>query len=170
MPEDAVNIEAPFRDVFTALDLRAQRKALRGAMRREGNRLKKSATANLESSGIGTGTKRRLAKGIIVRVYPERMGAGFMVSVKPHRKKGYHLNRQGKEKPVLMWAEEGTGQRKTRSQSKFFVRKRKGHATGRMKPYRFLSRAESNATSVEANLFRDFQANLDKALKKQKLI
>lgn len=175
MPEDAVNIEAPFRDVFTALDLKAQRKALRGAMRREGNRLKKAAVSNLESSGIGTGTKQRLSRGIMVRVYPERMGAGFMVSVKPWHKKGYHTNRQGLEKPVLMWAEEGVAKkgavkRKTRSQSKFFVRKRKGHNTGRMRSYRFLARTESNATSVEANLFRDFQANLDKALKKQGLV
>ena len=107
---DTINIEQPFREVFAALDLKDQRKALRGAMRREANRLKKSATANLRSSGLGQGTRQRLDKGFIVRVFPARLGAGFLVKVKPYRKKGYHLNRQGKEKPVLMWAEEGTKQ------------------------------------------------------------
>lgn len=167
---DTMHIDQSFRDVFTALDLKEQRKALRGAMRREGNRLKKAAVANLRSSGLGQGTRQRLDKGIIVRVYPDRYGAGFMVSVKPHRKKGYHINRQGLEKPVLMWAEEGTKSRKTRTRSKFFIRQRRGHATGRMRPYRFLTRAEASAGNVEANLFADFQANLDKALRKQKLI
>lgn len=167
--DQVIDIEAPFRSVFEALDMKTQRRALRGAMRREGNRLKKTATANLRSSGIGQGTHRQLSKGFIVRVYPARMGAGFMVTVKPHGKKGYHLNRQGLEKPVLMWAEEGTNQRKTRSKSKFFVRKRKGHVTGRMRAYRFLTRAEASATSVEQNLWTDFQKNLDNALRKQGL-
>ena len=167
---DTINIEQPFREVFAALDLKDQRKALRGAMRLEANRLKKSATANLRSSGLGQGTRQRLDKGFIVRVFPARLGAGFLVKVKPYRKKGYHLNRQGKEKPVLMWAEEGTKQRKTRTRSKFFIRQRRGHVTGRMRAYRFLTHAEAGATNVEANLFNNFQDNLDKALRKQKLI
>ena len=31
-----------------------------------------------------------------------------MITVKPHGKQGYYLNSKGKEKPVLMWTEEGT--------------------------------------------------------------
>lgn len=168
---ETVDLSVPFGEVLSSLDLKEQRKALRGAMRREGNRLKKVAASNLAATGIGQGTRRPLSKGITVRVYPERYGAGFMVSVKPNRKKGYHVNRQGLEKPVLMWAEEGTKRRKTRSQSRFYVRKRRGHDTGRMKRYPFIERTEDGqVTTVESNLWQNFQSNLDKALNKNKVV
>jgi hypothetical protein len=113
MKETVTDINKPFADVFKALDQKTQRKAMKSAMRREGNRLKKIAVANLRESRVGQGTKRDLSKGIYVRTYPDRYGMGFMVSVKPHgRHKGIHLNRQGKEKPVLMWAEDGTRERR----------------------------------------------------------
>ena len=122
MNQTVSDIKRPFLDVYKALDVKAQRKAMKGAMRREGNRLKKAAVANLGSSGIGKGTKRSLSSGIYVRTYPDRYGLGFMVSVKPHgKRKGIHLNRQSKEKPVLMWAEDGTRYRKAgRRISSFF--------------------------------------------------
>lgn len=171
---ETVDLSVPFNEVLASLNLKDQRKALRGAMRREGNRLKKVAAANLAATGIGQGTRRPLSKGIMVRVYPERYGAGFMVSVKPHRKKGYHVNRQGLEKPVLMWAETGAGLKKgrrTKSQTKFYVRKRRGHSTGRMKRYPFIDKTEDGQVSnVENNLWQNFQGNLDKALRKNKVI
>lgn len=170
---ETVDLSVPFAEVLSSLNLKDQRKALRGAMRREGNRLKKVAASNLAATGIGQGTRQPLSKGLQVRVYPERYGAGFMVSAKPHRKKGYHVNRQGLEKPILMWAETGAGRprRKTRSQSKFYVRKRKGHDTGRMKRYPFIDRTEEGQTStVENNLWQNFQGNLDKALRKNRVV
>ena len=101
MNQTVSDIKRPFLDVYKALDTKTQRKAMKGAMRREGNRLKKAAVANLSSSGIGKGTKRSLSSGIYVRTYPDRYGLGFMVSVKPHgKRKGIHMNRQSKEKPV----------------------------------------------------------------------
>lgn len=171
MASQIVDIEKPFNDVFQALDLKDQRKAMRGAIRREGNRLKKHAIIELQSSGIGQGTKQRLSKGIRIRVYPDKFGAGFMLSVKPHKKQGYHKNRQDKEKPVLMWAEDGTKYRKTKTKTKVFVRKRKGHVTWRMKRYGFMRKTDEQATRiVEQNLFSNFQKNLERATRKKGLL
>ncbi|MGI6233401.1 MAG: hypothetical protein ACOYJF_11255 [Prevotella sp.] len=169
MASGEVDIRNPFVSIYKALSLKDQRKALRGAMRREANRLKKQAAENMATSGLGSGTNQKLSKGIRTRVYPSRYGAGFMLSVKPRRKKGFHKNRQGLEKPVLMWAEEGTNPRKTKGS--FFSRKGKGHVTGRMRRYGFLRKTEQQAgQTVEQNLFRDFQDNLNKAARKQGLL
>lgn len=160
----------PFLEVFEALDPKAHRRALRSAMRREGNNLKRIAVAQIGSSGLGKGSRAKVAKGVRVRTFPDRYGAGFMLTVKPHGKKGYHKNRQGHEKPVLMWAEDGTRPRYTKSKTRFFVRIRKGHFTGRMKAYRFLKRTEDTGTpQVERGLFDTFRQNLDKEARKRGL-
>lgn len=171
MTSQIVDLNKPFGEVFKALDLKTQHKAMRSAMRREANRLKKTATVNLQISGIRQGTRQKLSKGIYARVYPDKYGMGFMISVKPRKRKGFHKNRQGLEKPVLMWAEEGTLLRKTKTRTKVFVRKRKGHLTGRMRKYGFIRKTEEQATHiVEKNLFNDFQKNIEKAARKQGLI
>ena len=109
---------------------------------------------------------------------------GFMVSVKPHgRHKGIHLNRQGKEKPVLMWAEDGTRERRAgRRISSFFGKSRftgkkirqylrGGPRRGKMKRYAYLAKTEQQtADSVETNLFNSLQSNLEKAARKQGLL
>ena len=46
---DTPDIRNIFGDVYAALDLSEQRKALRGAMRREGNRLRNAAAAKAAS-------------------------------------------------------------------------------------------------------------------------
>ena len=102
------DLDKPFKEVFEALDTKQQRLAMKSAMRREANRLKKQAATNLAASGLGRGTRQPVAKGLRSRVYPDRYGAGFMLTAKPHKSKGYHRNRYGKDKPVLMWAEDGT--------------------------------------------------------------
>lgn len=169
MAETATDLKRPFMEVYEALNLKEQRKAMRGALRREANKLKKAAVSNVAASGLGRGTRQSIAKSIRTRVYPR--SPGFMVTVKPFRKKGYHLTRTGKEKPVLMWAEDGTAFRKTKTQTKFFIRKKKGHSTGRMKPYRFMKKTEDTGMQdIENDLFQAFQSNLEKALKKKNLI
>lgn len=184
MKETVTDINKPFADVYKALDVKDQRKAMRSAMRREGNRLKKAAVSNLGQSGIGSGTKRSLSSGIYVRTYPDRYDLGFMVSVKPHgRRKGIHLNRQNMEKPVLMWAEDGTRQRHVgRRISSFFGKSRftgkkirqylrGGASRGKMKRYAFLAKTEQQtADSVETNLFNNLQNNVEKAARKQGLL
>lgn len=182
--ETVTDIAEPFADVYKALDLKDQRKAMRSAMRSEGNRLKKAAVSNLSTSGIGQGTKRSLSSGIYVRTYPDRYGLGFMVSVQPHgRRKGIHLNRQNLEKPVLMWAEDGTRMRHIgRRVSSFFGKSRYtgkkirqylrgGASRGKMRRYAFLGKTEAqNASSVESNLFDAFRRNVERAAMRQGLL
>lgn len=184
MAEEVADITRPFTSVYKALDMKTQRKAMKSAMRREGNRLKKAAIGNLKASGIGQGTKRSLHSGIYVRTYPDRYGLGFMVSVKPHgKRKGIHLNRGGKEKPVLMWAEDGTRDRRSgRRLSSFFGKSRftgrkvrqymrGGARRGKMRRYAFLEKTERQSTAgVETNLFNNLQSNLEKAARKQGLL
>ena len=62
------------------------------------------ARGKLMQSGMAHAS--RLKKDIRLRVYPK--GGGFMITVKQHGKQGYHVNRFGLQKPVLMWTEEGT--------------------------------------------------------------
>ncbi len=184
MEETVTDLNRPFADVYKALDQTTHRKAMRSAMRREGNALKKAAVSNLGQSGIGGGTKRSLSSGIYVRTYPDRYGLGFMVSVKPHgKRKGIHLNRQGREKPVLMWAEDGTrlrhvGRRISSvfGKSRFTGKKirqyvRGGASRGKMKRYAFLAKTEQQTgASVEGNLFTSFQRSLERAARKQGLL
>lgn len=89
---------------FNKRDLKA---LLKGAYRKTGNEILAIARQRLMSSGIAHASK--LKRGIRLRVYPR--GGGFMITVKPHGKQGCHVNRFGLEKPVLMWAEEGTKER-----------------------------------------------------------
>ena len=184
MKNVVTDMKQPFKDVYAALDMKDQRKAMRSAMYREANRLRKTAATNLLATGIGSGTRQKLSKGIYTRVYPDKFGAGFMVSVKPHGgKRGIHTNRQGMAKPVLMWAEDGTRYRRVGKRTKSFFGKsrytgkstryynRSGHSTGRMKRYAFLAKTEAQAgASVEQNLFNDFQSNLEKTAKKKGLL
>ncbi len=51
----------------------------------------------------GMANASRLKKDIRQRVYPR--GTGFMITVKPHGRQGFHTNRFGLQKPVLMWVE-----------------------------------------------------------------
>lgn len=176
---DDKQIERAFGEVFNALDPKAQRKALRGAMGKEARRLAKDVKSAIRLSGLGGGTARDITKGVWQRVYPDRCGAGFMVSVKATRKKkGQHTNRYGKMKPVLMWAAEGTrsrrvgGRRLSGYSTSWTGRKnrrysRVGHSTGRMRNYGFMDKAENaNAASVETNLWAAFERNLNKAVDK----
>lgn len=184
MSETVTDLNAPFADVYKALNVKDQRKALRSSMRKEGNRLKKIAVSNLSQSGIGQGTRRSLSSGIYVRTYPDRYGLGFMVSVKPHgKRKGIHLNRQNREKPVLMWAEDGTRFRRVgRRVASFFGKSRftgkkvrqylrGGASRGKMQRYAFLAKTEQQTgDSVETNLFENLQKNVEKAARKQGLL
>lgn len=165
--------------LYASLSPKEQRKAIAASMRREANRLKKAAQTRVRTSGLSA--KTGVDKGVYARVYPKRYGTGFMVSVKPHgAKKGIHTNRQGKQKPVLLFAEEGTkqrnvGRRKGNAQyrqGRFAQKKwrdynRSGHSTGRMSPYKFLAMTEQTETAgIEQRLWTDFERNVDKAAKK----
>ncbi len=176
------DLDNPFGDVWKALDMKEQRKAMRGAMRKEAMNVKKAAQAAMDTSGLGRGTKQRVRKSIYMRVYPSRYGLGFMASVVPHGKRGIHTNRFGKQKPVAMWAEDGTanrnvGKRKrgwrviTRTGRKGRNYERSGHSTGKMRSYDFMKKAEEQtAPGVENRLFENLEQNVEKAARAKGLL
>lgn len=129
---------------FNKRDLKA---LLKGAYRKTGNEILKIARQRLMSSGIAHASK--LKKGIRLRVYPR--GGGFMITVKPYGKQGYHVNRFGLEKPVLMWAEEGTKFRFPRKGA-FVAKTDKGSIRithmGKMPAYHFLDDVERYAPPI----------------------
>lgn len=157
-----------FKGLMEALDVRDQQKAMRSAMRREANKVKKMAGEEIAAEGLGVGssTGHNLWKGLRVRVWPQKYGAGFMVSTKPRGKKGYHKNRWGKEKPVLMWAADGTRMRHTKGRGALHFG-RKAHSTGRMPKYDFMAKTEDRATAmVERDMIGEVEKEMDKRIKK----
>lgn len=185
MDSEVRDLDRPFSDVFKALDLKEQRKAIRGALGKAAKRVKQITISNLQGSGLGMGTYAPITEGVQYRVFPSRYGAGFMVRVSPYKKGDdsvMHLNRRGKEKPVLMWAEDGTRGRRvgrrtdsftgtSRNGKKVRHYNRAGHSTGRMPKYGFMVKEEGGQVSfVEHDLFADFQRNVLKAARKQGLL
>lgn len=148
-------------------------KALRGAFRREAKRVRRAAIGNLHDSIGGDG---KLDKGVRDIVF--RREAGFRVTVGTKRankkgkgERGYYISRKrrGKPyatgKPVLIWAEDGTTWRRTRSH--YGSRWRKGRETGRMKRYGFMRKTLSEVRgSVTGTLHREIINQIKKAAKK----
>lgn len=186
MDREVIDLDRPFSDVFKALDLKEQRKAIRGALGKMSRRVQKVVLTRLLKCGIGPGTIESLSKGVMARVYPSRYGSGFMTRVSPIKKYDssvMHVNRYGKEKPVLMWAADGTKLRHVtarteeelnenyRKRGKVSGRDHYGHSTGRMPKFDFMVKEEDGSISfVEKDLFADFQKNVLNAARKQGLL
>lgn len=152
--------------------------ALKGASRKASNRVRKKAVENLRSSKLRS--NKDLEKGIRREIY--RRKPGFRVTIgskekKQRTKKGqaketwtsfsHHTNRKGLKKPVLIWTEEGTKVRKTRTQSKFFVRKKKGHLTGRMPAYQFMKKTKNDVKDQVTDFYRkSLEESITQAVKK----
>ena len=88
-----------------------------------------------------------------------------MITVKPHGRQGYYKNRRGDEKPVLMWAEEGTKNRYPRNGKRRFLVKLPqgfrvvGWSRGKMPAYRFLNDAEQQGPAiVEKEISKEIEA------------
>lgn len=169
------------------LDPKRQIQALKGASQRAANKVRKKAVENLKKAEINS--NRDLEKGI--RKVVNKKNPGFRVTIGSKAKKkrylgkrkgirryapnartvwtdfSHHTNRQGKKKPVLIWAEGGTKARKTRTETKFFVRKRKGHSTGRMKAYRFMKKTDKEMKDrITADYRKAVEESITKTVKK----
>ena len=164
--------DTQLQKLFTDMDVKHRKKALKGAFRREANQVRRTAVNNLRSS---LRSNRDLEKGIRAIVF--KKAAGFRVTIgtkKANRKtgkgeKGMHLNRWGLKKPVLIWAEGGTEQRKTKTKTKtrIFVRERKGHNTGRMKRYGFMRKTQTDVRDkVTADLRNEIVESVTKTASK----
>lgn len=162
--------DTQLQKLFTEMDVKHRKRALKGAFRREANQVRRTAINNLRSS---LHSNRDLEKGIRAIVF--KKAAGFRVTIgtkKANRKtgkgeKGMHINRQGLKKPVLIWAEGGTEQRKTKTKTRVFGRGRRGHNTGRMKRYGFMRKTQTDVRDkVTADLRNEIVESVTKTANK----
>lgn len=162
--------DTQLQKLFTEMDVKHRKRALKGAFRREANQVRRTAINNLRSS---LHSNRDLEKGIRAIVF--KKSAGFRVTIgtkKANRKtgkgeKGMHINRQGLKKPVLIWAEGGTEQRKTKTKTRVFVRERRRHNTGRMKRYGFMRKTQTDVRDkVTADLRNEIVESVTKTANK----
>ena len=173
---------------------RQMRNALKRSYRAEAKKALGIARRHLHASGMQVkGSQADWDKGIRSHIYSK--GGGFMLTVKARRanskgkgEKSMHQNRKGFKKPVLMWAEEGTQRRLSKSSNwryehsgswKLWARhgasmkpkKRKvrkdGINRGRMRAYGFLEKATPEMfQTVEADLGVEVGAAVEKVAKK----
>lgn len=149
--------------VFNKRDLKA---SVKGAYRKVGGEVLKVARQKLMQSGMANASK--LKKDIRLRVYPK--GGGFMITVKPHGKQGYHTNRFGLQKPVLMWAEEGTKVRYVRKGGGQVAQlgdgkwRTLGRRRGQMPAFHFLDGVEAEGAPI---IERDIGARLEETVLKR---
>lgn len=170
---DTVYTGQEWTQLLREMTPRQLRNALKRSYRVEAKKAIAIARRHLSSSGLDVkGNKSDWGKGIRSHIYSR--GGGFLITVKGRSagksgkgEKSMHTNRYGFKKPILMWAEEGTVRRKTRTQTKWFVRKKKGHSTGRMKAYGFLEKAMPEMfQTVESDLGADLGVAVEKVAKK----
>lgn len=161
--------DANLQRLFAEMDVKQRLRALKGAFRREANQVRKTALNNLRGS---IRTDKDMESGVRAVVFKRTAGFRVTIGTKKATKDGgkdygFHKNRQGLKKPILIWAEEGTKDRKTKTKTRIFTRARKGHATGRMKRYGFMRQTESQVKdSVTEHLRIELMNNVQKIAKK----
>lgn len=158
------------QQLFAELEPKRRLQAIKGGFRREANQVRKTAINNLRSS---LHSNKDLEKGVRTIVFKRK--AGFRVTVGTKRagkngkgEAGFHTNRQGLKKPVLIWAEDGTQERKTKGNGgKRAMRMRSAHRTGRMKRYGFLTQTLNGVRdTVTNNIHNMVIENVEQVAKK----
>lgn len=158
--------------LFAELEPKRRLQAIKGGFRREANQVRKTAINNLRSS---IQSNKDLEKGVRAIVFKRK--AGFRVTVGTKRagkngkgEAGFHTNRQGLKKPVLIWAEEGTAERKTKPKQgtrRRAARLRASHRTGRMKRYGFMAQTLTSVRdTVTTNIHEMVAENVQKVAEK----
>ena len=162
--------DTQLQKLFSELSEKERAKALKGAFRAQARALRKAAVNNLRSS---LNSNPELEKGVRALVFKRQLG--FRVTVgtvlkwnKDHTgyatKKGFYMNRQGLEKPVLIWAEEGTKERRTKGQRAWYRTKRgqrrrrymyNGAYRGRMRRYGFMEKARDQMAGTVTRELQD---------------
>lgn len=158
------------QQLFAELEPKRRLQAIKGGFRREANQVRKTAINNLRSS---LHSNKDLEKGVRTIVFKRK--AGFRVTVGTKRagkngkgEAGFHTNRQGLKKPVLIWAEDGTQERKTKGNGgKRAMRLRSAHRTGRMRRYGFMTQTLNGVRDTVTNNIRDMvMENVEQVAKK----
>ena len=170
MADDIRYNDGNLQPLFAELEPRRRAQALRGGFRKVANKMRNKAVANLREA---IHTDKDLEKGVRAIVY-NRM-AGFRVTIGTKKagkngkgEAGMHTNRRGLKKPVLIWAEEGTKDRKTKSSGgKRAARYRAAHRTGRMPKYGFMAKTKAEMRdSVTADIRKMVAENVERVAKK----
>lgn len=158
--------------LFAELEPKRRLQAIKGGFRRAANQVRKTAINNLRSS---IQSNKDLEKGVRAIVFKRK--AGFRVTVGTKRagkngkgEAGFHTNRQGLKKPVLIWAEEGTKERQTKPKKgtrRRAARLRASHRTGRMKRYGFMAQTLTSVRdTVTTNIHEMVAENVQKVAEK----
>lgn len=158
--------------LFAELEPKRRLQAIKGGFRKEANQVRKMAINNLRSS---IQSNKDLEKGVRAILFKRK--AGFRVTVGTKRagkngkgEAGFHTNRQGLKKPILIWAEEGTEERKTKPKQgtrRRAARLRASHRTGRMKRYGFMAQTlNSVRDTVTDNIHKMVTENIEQVAKK----
>lgn len=152
-----------WKELMKRMSSKEIRKVVKRGYTAAGKEALKIARQSLATSGpkvFGNGTDWPKA----IRQHNYSKGGGFMATVKPRGKRGFHNNRYGKEKPIVMWAEEGTKERKTRGKGLF---KTGSKSRGRMPAYGFLEKVEGQMfQKVESALLPSVEEAVRKAAAK----
>lgn len=170
MAESIAYDDRKLQQLFAELEPRRRLQAIKGGFRRETNKVRKVAVNNLRNS---VQSNKDLEKGVRSIVFKRK--AGFRVTVGTKRagkngkgEAGFYTNRQGLKKPVLIWVEDGTKERKTKGKGgKRALRKRPARRTGRMKRYGFMTWALNSVRDTVTSDIHDMVAeNVSKIAKK----
>lgn len=157
--------------LFAEMDTKKRMKALKGAFRRTANQVRKTAIKNLRGS---IRTDSDLECGVRALVF-KRKAAGFRVTIgtkkagKSGKEYGYHLNRQGLKKPVLIWAEAGTRWRRSKKATLYQIggKWRTGRTRGFMKRYGFMQKTLTEVRDrVTDSLHKEVVNSITKEAKK----
>ncbi|WP_278833279.1 hypothetical protein [Porphyromonas cangingivalis] len=147
--------------LFYDMEPKRRLQAIKGAFRRVAGVVRKEALSNLRQD---IRSNRQLEKGLRAVVF--KRVAGFKVTVGTNKKKnqGYYTNSRGQaNKPVLMWLEDGTADRKTRRHWRTKV----SRSTGKLKRYGYLKRAgDSTSNRVTNDLRQELTTNIVKTAEK----
>ena len=154
-----IDIDRKCLDIMQALNPHQLKLTLKSAYRKEAKKVRQIAQASLAATGMHNAAK--MASGVLYYVYSR--GGGFAVTVKYGRraKKAIYTNSRGQTKPVQMWADEGTEQRYTKRRGW-----KAGHYTGSMPAYHFMQDAEQKSGFVEADLWKEIEAAVDRRAQK----
>ena len=168
-----------FTELAKKMTKRQLRNVLKSATRAVAKRVRGVAVANLRASGLRVkGNRSDWERGVRSYVYPK--GGGFLVTVKPHKGKGgkevgMHATRRyhktGERLPILMWAEDGSGPRKTKQPTDWKGRPRKLHSKGAMPAKHFIERGKPQMERiVQEDMGRAVEVAIDKMARKAGLV
>lgn len=173
MAEEVQYNDRNLQQLFAEMEPKRRLQALKGGFRKEANQIRKTAINNLRGSGIRS--DKDLEKGIRAIVFRRKAGFRVTVGTKQAGKNGkgeagYHTNRQGLKKPILIWAEMGTDERRTKSKQGTRLRadrKRSAHRTGSMRRYGYMEKTLNGVRdTVTDDLHKLVTENVEKIAKK----